>query len=378
VIFLYVLIALAGAGLAYQMIGSRRDARRFQPLGRVIRTSGGRVHLQEEGSGRPAAILEAGIAASSLSWALVQPRVARFTRVVSYDRAGLGWSSACAAPRTVERMISELGATLHAAGIAPPYILCGHSFGGLLMRAYAALRPEQVAGLLLVDPVSLEYWASCSPRDWQRLRFGAKLSRRGVVLAHLGIVRFALALLASGSRLAPRIIARAAARRAAGHLANLVGQVQKLPPALWPMVRSHWSDPKCFGAMARYLESLPENARAALQLRLPAGLPLIILSASNATAEELAERDAWVRQSGRGRHTVLEDTGHWLPLERPEAVSSAIAELTHIARGGPAQRAPGEPVSAALDDGSQQRADQQRAHMQQREDDSAGAGYKSE
>lgn len=286
-----------------------------------------RLHVQEQGSGKPVVVLESGIAASSLSWALVQPKIAEFTRVVSYDRAGLGWSAKCGTPRTLEQMVSELSALLSRAAVPPPYVLIGHSFGGLLIRAYAALKPTDVRALLFLDPVSLEFWAECDVSELRRLERGIRLSRRGAWLARLGVVRFALAALAGGGRRFPKLIGRASAGKGAKIMENLAGEIRRLPPAVWPLVRAHWSRPKCFEAMALYLESLPASARAALRLPIPPEIPFTILSASSATAAELAERDAWVAQSQRGRHIRLPQCGHWVQLEQPEVVVEAVRAL---------------------------------------------------
>ena len=98
-------------------------------------------------------LFESGVAASSLSWVLVQPEVARFTRVCTYDRAGLAWSDRSSSPRTFSRITEEMAAVLsYAGGAAGPHVLVGHSFGSLVVRAYAALHPEKVAAVVLVDP----------------------------------------------------------------------------------------------------------------------------------------------------------------------------------------------------------------------------------
>jgi pimeloyl-ACP methyl ester carboxylesterase len=332
VIILYALAALLSAAVVYQAVSSYIDARRFPPLGRLVNTGSCRLHLRHDGTGGPMVVLESGIASSSISWALVQPQVAEFTRVASYDRAGLGWSGKSATPRTVEQMVSELAALLKKAELPPPYVLVGHSFGGLLIRAYAHLRPAEIAGLVFVDPVSLRFWSGCAPDDLQRLQTGARLSRRGAFLARFGVVRAALAILASGGRRLPAWIARASARRATGLVSNIVGQMQKLPPVYLPMIRSHWSSPKSFRALAAYLECLPASARAVLKMPIPPAVPFIVLSASTATPDELRERDEWVQQNASARHTIIENSGHWLQLERPEAVVSAIRELVALAR----------------------------------------------
>jgi len=333
VIIFYILAAVLGLGILYQALSSFVDARRSLPPGRIIDAGAGKLHLDERGAGDPVVVLESGIAASSMSWALVQPRVAEFTRVASYDRAGLGWSGRASAPRSIEQMVGELAALLRAANLQPPYVLVGHSFGGLLIRAFAHLHPAQVAGLVFVDPVSLRLWADCPPGERRRLRLGVSLSRRGAFLARLGVVRAALALLASGGRRLPQWIARASAPRATGFLASMIGQVQKLPPSLRPMVRAHWSHPKSFLAMGAYLECLPASAREALAMQIPAKIPFVILSASTATPDEMDERNAWAAQASKGRHIVVEETGHWILLERPDVVADAVQEIVELARG---------------------------------------------
>lgn len=295
--------------------------------GQLIDIEGCRLHLYQQGEGKPAVVLEAGIAGSLLGWSLVQPKIAEFTRVCSYDRAGLGWSGKCAKPRTVLQMVTELAALLRSANVPPPYVLVGHSFGGLLIRAYASLRPEEVAGLVFVDPVSLDAWAHCDAPSRARLAAGAKLSRRGALLARLGIVRFALWVLASGGTRLPKLIARASAGRGASTLQRLTAEVRKLPPEVWPLIRAYWSQPKCFEAMADYLECLPGAALAALALPIPGALPFIVLSAANATPDELRERDAWASASSDGQHTVVPNSAHWIQLEQPNSVVTAVRRI---------------------------------------------------
>jgi len=291
-----------------------------------------RLHFNQQGVAAPAVILEAGIAATSLSWWYVQPRVAGFARVCSYDRAGLGWSTACRAPRSTEQLVFELRTLLRNAQVAPPYVLVGHSFGGLLVRAYAYLHPEEVAGIVMVDPVSLIQWANGNDSELGRLARGVRLSRRGALLARIGVVRLALWLAAIGGRRLPNLIARASAGKGTSAIDRLIGEVRKLPPEIWPLVRAHWSRAKSFRAMAALLEALPTNARAALAMPLREDIPLTVLSASTATQAELAERESWARQSRRGRHIQLENCGHWLHLDVPDAVTAAIRELVELAR----------------------------------------------
>ncbi|MBV9302971.1 MAG: alpha/beta hydrolase [Acidobacteriaceae bacterium] len=331
-VVLYLLLIFAGAGIAYQALSSRYDTRRFQAPGNLINVGKCRLHLNDQGAGTPAVVLESGIAASSLSWALVQPRIAEFTRVCSYDRAGLAWSERGVGPRTLHQLVYELDTLLSKASLPSPYILVGHSFGAIVIRAYANLHTDKVAGLVLVDPVSLRFWANCARGERKRLELAARLSRRGALLARLGIVRAALAVLAAGGKRFPKIVAQTTARQGAVVLQRLVGEVQKLPQELWPIVRSHWSRPRSFRAMADYLECLPESARTAISMQVPPNVPLIVLSASTATRDELEERQSWVAHSENGLHIRAEEGGHWLQLEQPGMIVGAIREAVERTR----------------------------------------------
>jgi pimeloyl-ACP methyl ester carboxylesterase len=321
------LVAVLITGLLYQKLGCYRDRRRRPPLGRLIDVGARRLHLYEQGNGRPAVILEAGIAGTSLGWALVQPEIAKFTRVCSYDRAGLGWSDAAPSIPSVSDAIDDLHTLLLRANVPPPYVLVGHSFGGLLVRAYAHGRSQEIAGLVLVDPVSIAYWSDCSAHEKARLALGARFSRRGALLARFGVVRLALSALLGGSRRFPKLISRASAGKGRGTVERLVGEVRKLPPEVWPAIASHWSDPKCFRAMAAALESLPANAREMLDTSVPAQIPVVVLSAANSTALELAERERWVRESRHGLHIHVRNSGHWIQLEQPHLVTEAVRDL---------------------------------------------------
>jgi len=323
---------LFALGFVYETLGSWYDRRRYPPLGRLFDIGRCRLHLHRRGEGEPVVVLEAGIAGSSLGWTNVQGKLAAFTTVCSYDRAGLGWSHDCAEPRTAGQLTSELHALLNRAGLAGPYILVGHSFGGLLIRAYSHFHPEQVAGLVFLDPASPTAWAACPAVARKRLETGVRLARRGAVLARFGIVRATLTALVSGARHLPQLVARTTAKRASGTIERLLGEVTKLPDAVWPIIRSHWSRPQSFSALARYLESLPGNAQAVPAMPLAAQTPFVILSAATATAAELSERDSWVEQSQAGRHIQAADAGHWLQLDRPDLVVAAVRELVEKAR----------------------------------------------
>jgi pimeloyl-ACP methyl ester carboxylesterase len=126
----------------------------FPPPGKLIDIGGWRLHLNCVGQARPSQptiILESGIGDFSVEWALVQPGVARFARVCSYDRAGDGWSDLGPHPRTMRQIVYELHTLLNKGGVKPPFILVGHSYGGVLVRLYASTYPADVLGMVLVE-----------------------------------------------------------------------------------------------------------------------------------------------------------------------------------------------------------------------------------
>jgi pimeloyl-ACP methyl ester carboxylesterase len=221
-------------------------------------------------------------------------------------------------------MLDDLNAIVAWAGGGEPVVLVGHSFGALLLLAYAQRFPEHVAGLVLVEPVSLLAWSKCSAVDQHRLQVGATLSRRGAWLAEFGVVRAALALLLHGGQRWSQQIGRRAAGPGAPTLERLTGEVSNLPPELWPLVAAQWSKPHSFRTMAGTLEALPVCAVDAGSPALPAELPVAILSAASATQEELRERDGWLAGLVEAEHRVLEEAGHWLHLERPGNVAEAV------------------------------------------------------
>jgi pimeloyl-ACP methyl ester carboxylesterase len=325
-------IAMAVGGWLLQRAALKRDARRYPPQGLLLSRRGRYLHVLQQGSGRPATLFEAGLAASSMSWARVQPLVASFSKTLSYDRAGLGWSTPLRSQLSLAQMLDDLHTIVTWTGGGEPVVLAGHSFGSLLLLAYAQQFPGDVAGLVLVEPVSISSWSDCSAADQRRLQVGASLSRRGAWLAEFGVVRVALALLLHGGQGWSQRIGKHAAGHGASTLERLTAEVSKLPPELWPLIAAQWSRPQGFRAMAETLEALPSCAAELGLPALPAEMPVAILSSASATQEELRERDGWLMGLLETQHTVLPGSGHWLHLERPEEVAEAIRWCVERAR----------------------------------------------
>jgi pimeloyl-ACP methyl ester carboxylesterase len=184
------LLALGLAGAAYQGIATALDSRRYPPPGRMVDVGGYRLHIYCTGQGAPTVILDALFPGTVSNWAWIQPEIARTTRVCAYDRAGLGWSDGGPAPRDAHHHARELHTLLAAAQIRGPYVLVGHSLGGLSVRMFADQYPQQVAGMALIE--------ASDPDAWKRLGkpegVGVRHSMLTVapLLGRLGLFRLGL------------------------------------------------------------------------------------------------------------------------------------------------------------------------------------------
>ena len=149
-----------GSAATVQQVLTVRDRRRYPAPGLLVHVDGRQIHLQVRGadSDGPTVVLEAGMGSFSPNWYWVQEELAPVARSVSYDRAGLGWSRRSRHPRDAQSIAMELRDALREAAIEPPYVLVGHSFGGLPVRAFADLYPELTAGLVLVDASHPDQW----------------------------------------------------------------------------------------------------------------------------------------------------------------------------------------------------------------------------
>jgi pimeloyl-ACP methyl ester carboxylesterase len=287
------------------------------------------LHVQVTGNGLPPVVFESGIAASSLSWERVAAALSPRYMTVRYDRAGLAWSQLAREPRTADTIVRDLKNLLDAIELPRPFILVGHSFGGLIARLYAARHRDELAGLVLVDPALLTEWADPPPQRRHMLGRGVMLSRRGAWLARIGFVRLALHLATRGKHTLPRLMARlSSSQRGSSLVERLVGEVRKLPEPLWPAVRSHWCRPESFLSMADHLQSLPGVAGAVHATRNLGDLPVEVVSGGHLTQSQLEEHRSLAALSTRGRHVVAEGCGHWVHLDRPESVLQAIHSVS--------------------------------------------------
>jgi len=182
-------IVLVGVGLVYQGISTANDTRRFPAPGQLFDIGGQRLHIVCQGNaGGPTVILEAGQGNSSSIWARIQPEVAKTTHVCAYDRAGIAWSDDSPNPRDAEHMAGELHALLDKANIAGPYVLVGHSFGGLVTRVFASQYPQEVAGIVLIDSMHPDQWVRDPALQAQFAQL-QEMGRMGNIVAPFGLLR---------------------------------------------------------------------------------------------------------------------------------------------------------------------------------------------
>jgi pimeloyl-ACP methyl ester carboxylesterase len=150
-----LLIVLALAGALYQTWASIRDRQKYPPPGELVNVGGYQLHIyctgHKQGDGSPTVVLEAAQGGNWLDWSPVQDKIAAFAHVCAYDRAGCGWSDALPSPRHSSQVAESLHTLLHNAGVEGPYVLVGHSIGGIYVRAFANRAPDEVAGIVLVD-----------------------------------------------------------------------------------------------------------------------------------------------------------------------------------------------------------------------------------
>lgn len=310
--FLSLLIVLVCAGAIYEGIESHRDQRKFHPPGRLVDVGGFRLHLYCLGEGSPTVILEAGGGNPWLSWYKVQPQVAPFTRVCSYDRAGLGWSDPSPRPPTAMVIAEELHTLLHNAGITGPFVLVGHSLGGMYVRMYAHQYPSEVLGMVLVD----------SSHPDQEERFPPEAKK--LAAASYYVIRAMQITLPIGL---PRLLAsRAAPPEVRSEYCAIFCRGQFLAA-----VRAEAAAQKDSSAQVRTLGSLGKMPLIVLshdpdKVKFPGNLTEPVNREWAKMQEELAHL------SSNGSHFLVKGSSHDIQIDHPEAVSNAIREVVSKAK----------------------------------------------
>jgi len=298
------------------------------PPGRLIDVGGHRLHIHCAGTGVPV-VFESALGASSLTWRHVQALVSGFAKACAYDRAGFGWSDPGPLPRTAGRIASELHALLVAAEIPPPYVLVGHSFGGLTARLYAQRYPTEVCGLVLLDPASPQDWRSPSDERRAQLARANALCRHGRRAARLRVTDLIVALV----RLGALDLARGFGRLVSfGDFSpadeGVLVPAAKLPPDVLDIAVRSWTRTRFFEALGSQISSISESAAELADDQDFGTLPLVVVSSEvDLDARQRSLHEQLASRSRRGQHLIATGSGHWIPLDRPDVAVAAVRDV---------------------------------------------------
>ena len=288
-----------------------------------------RLNVHITGAASPTVILSAGGGCTTLHWGLVQPLMSQTNRVFAFDRAGMGFSDSGPLPRTTSRSLADLRAALKVTATEPPYVLVGHSMGSFDMRLFAFQHPEEVLGMVLVDPrgdrvferleAAVPSMAGDGERDRRRIRRNAVIAARK---PQPGSAEYEALAAPPQPELTDAV--------------NATLREASLRPSTWRTIASEGVSLK--GASADELD--------AARLHL-GNLPLIVLTAANAVSmfglspeeREVAKtvwettHDELARLSDRGVRRDVPDCGHMIQVERPDVVVAAVREVISAGQG---------------------------------------------
>jgi pimeloyl-ACP methyl ester carboxylesterase len=296
------------------------------PIGKLVDIGGRKLHIHCTGSGSPTVVVENGGAAFSFDWELVQPQVAQFTRICTYDRAGYAWSDVGPEFDTFDQAVRDLHVLLANAGSHGPYLLVGHSFGGMLVRYYQAKYPADVVGIVLVDSSHEESLQHVGP---------------GIVrIPELSAEEFQT-LIDEGKANRPKN------PEPDPIPTNIFPPYDKLPTQFQNL--HLWAFGKILPLVKTWGLNLHQDLSRLHELRLasqhPLGsMPLVVLTASQfdivqaagmtadqARQDHLRLQDDLAQLSTNSRHVTVSGSGHEIYLYKPEVVVRSISAVVSSA-----------------------------------------------
>ena len=312
-------VILALATLAAGFAAKASLAKQHPAPGQLVDVGGYNMHINCMGEGSPTVILEAGWADYSPTWTYVQPEVAKTTSVCSYDRAGYGWSDPSPNPRTASWRAEERHTLLVNAKVQGPYVLVGHSLGGMFVRVYAHTYPDEVVGMVLVD--------STHEAQYDRLpgakNFASDQVRQFRMLGVLSSTGF--------MALAPQMTPN-----------------QGIPDEIFAQNKATWATTGFFTIAADELTVMEESTAEvrALQITSFGDLPLTVLSAgfeiqipflSEAENQQYWEEMRAMQSelaalSSNSKQTIAEQSGHAIQHDQPDLVINSILEMVDALR----------------------------------------------
>ncbi len=330
-----IAVVLAFIAGAIWLLGGRakkRLAAQYPPPGQMVDVGGFRMHIHCQGdpAAVPAVVMDAANGEPAQVWASVLPAVAEFARACAFDRAGLGWSESSPNPRTLSNYVEEQRTLLARAGVEPPYVLVGHSAGGLYARVYAHLYPGEVAGMVLVD-------AAHEDMDVRHPESLTRMNKRAMQLVGCSFPFFQMFSSSGLFALIP----------------DFVGRVWPSPipkGARGAYQAMAASDGRWFGTMGKELTAMWGNLAAAraMQLSSLGDMPLVVLtrgltqmstgpgvSAEDIEGYRMAEDEMQAELaalSTRGKRIIAENCGQHIHVDQPQLVIDAIREVVEAVR----------------------------------------------
>jgi len=285
------LLILLAAGAIYEGVSEAADARAYPPPGQLVDVGGHRLHIYCTGEGGPTVVIDAGLGDWSTSWALVQQEIAQETRVCTYDRAGMGWSEAGPRPRDALHAAGELHALLQNAGLPGPYVMVGHSYGGLPVQVFAHEYPEQIAGVVLIESM----FPGQTTYATQSGMFSAI-----AVLARFGIARLA---------------------------ARPLGLIEDVPFAQ-PAYDALSARPQSLQTFADEIRGIPESLAQVSAAGTFGEVPLIVLSRGlDPDPDWQAGQARLTGLSSNSEHLIADKSDHGIQLRQPQAAVDAILSM---------------------------------------------------
>jgi pimeloyl-ACP methyl ester carboxylesterase len=302
-----VLMGLMLLGAVYESVAEAADVRAYPPPGQMVDVGGHRLPITCAGTGSPSVVIEAGLGDWSATWrSWVQPQAARTTQVCTYDRAGMGWSEPGPLPRTAAHFAQELHTLLHNAHVPGPYVLVGHSMGGLPVRVFAHEYAPEVAGVVLIESMHPgQAKPSASTTSPQTAAPASGLSVY-TLPARIGVMRLLAGPLDLASGLSPEV--------AHAYIAYSV-------------------TPRSIQTTLDEGRGMPESLAQAGAVTSFGAVPLIVLSRG------LDQEQDWQKMqtdllhlSSAGQHLIADRSGHNIQLDQPAAAVGAIAKIVEQVR----------------------------------------------
>lgn len=322
-----LLIVAVLSGTGYQAVASSANARSYPPPGELVDVGGHNLHLWCSGSGSTTVVLESGLGGFSFDWSFVREGISEHARVCTYDRAGYGWSDPVDSHQSSTEVAADLNDLLDGAGEPGPYLLVGHSAGGLYVRAFASLYPNEVAGMVLLD----------SSHENQGLRLAAFESLEEQQLGQLEMCS---------------VFSPIGLMRVLGVHDGAIPDDVPLTATEVEAWRGHLYGNAFCGVVAREFETLMVETRQNEPPRSMGDIPLVVMTrdvtldevpeAAGIDAETLEDageialglQEELARLSTSSSHRIVAESGHYIHWDQPEVVIDLVVETIASIRAG--------------------------------------------